>query len=159
MTWGGRFQRGVDDVNTMASYWSFYHQGLDVNWTSFGTSAWRQSDDVVSTSISDVKPTSMSDVNKRPISDVNTHIWVFSGPHGMTYTTFGTHLESHAGIFRCVSHCNADGFRIFVTDMAVAPIHKFLGEQNFLWRRKFFFCAVMPKTLYHHPLYWSQFMC
>ena len=90
----------------------------------------------------------MSDVNKRPISDVNTHIWVFSGPHGMTYTTFGTHVKSHAGIFRCVSHCNADGFHIFVTDMAVAPIHKFLGGQNFLWRRKKFLLRSHAK----HPV-------
>ena len=37
----------------------------------------------------------------------------------------------------------------------MAPIHKFLGGQNFLWRRGFFFCAVMPKAPYQHPLYKS----
>ena len=28
----------------------------------------------------------------------------------------------------------------------------FLGGQNFLWRRRNFFCAVMPKAPYQHPL-------
>ena len=35
---------------------------------------------------------------------------------------------------------------------SVAPIHKFLGGQHFLWRGEKFLCAVMPKASYQHPL-------
>ena len=49
---------------------------------------------------------------------VNTHVWVFSGPHGVTHTTSGTHVSPLPGhVDRCVSHCNQDGLHIFVTDM------------------------------------------
>ena len=60
----------------------------------------------------------MSDVSKKSISDVNTHIWVFSGPHGVTHTTSGTHVSPMPGHLN-VSHIAMQMFSIFLIQIWV----------------------------------------